>query len=441
MSKMIFIDCTYTYKSNLNTGIQRVVRNVFRYIPEIAQKSGYQIIPLSYTGNTFKRVDAAEVFNVHKKKSIIEKLLFLYHQKQLIIADFLPQPLRRLVLAPKEKFGLTMFLYLPFLVLKILGTFLLPKKKDHSEFEEYSDHSDNIFLALDCSWYFPCWDKLDYFIQKGGFVTTVIYDLIPLNFPEFCDDHLQKSFKLWFEKMLSKSDSILTISNSVSNEVIHYQDQGFNSVKISKDFIKHFSLGSELDLIQETAEPRTALKKIFHDDCYLVVGTIEPRKNHEYILESFDLLWAQRSEAKLIIIGRLGWKNESMIKRIINHKLYGINLFMFNDISDSELAYAYNRCKALIIASKAEGFGLPIVEAFQQNLKVMCSDIPVFREVAGNAAFYFDLNDSASLVKIISELPKKQLNDSMKWLNWQQSTETLVHELLFLKNKHRSTKS
>jgi glycosyltransferase involved in cell wall biosynthesis len=138
-------------------------------------------------------------------------------------------------------------------------------------------------------------------------------------------------------------------------------------------------------------------------------------------------------------VGGYGWKSEGLINRITKHPRYGRNLYLIRDASDRDLNRLYNICSALIIASLAEGFGLPIVEAFNHGASVLCSDIPVFREVAGERAEFFDLTDPTVLSKLVikhAELFQNsnhsRYNGGVAWLTWHQSAEQLFLRLVAL---------
>ena len=88
------------------------------------------------------------------------------------------------------------------------------------------------------------------------------------------------------------------------------------------------------------------------------------------------------------------------------HPGYGRNLFMFNDLSDGELDYCYRHAKGFLFPSKAEGYGLPIVEALSYGLPVLSSDIPIHREVGKTCCSYFDLADAACLARQIDSLER-----------------------------------
>ena len=96
----------------------------------------------------------------------------------------------------------------------------------------------------------------------------------------------------------------------------------------------------------------------------------------------------------------------------------------------------YAQSTALLAASFAEGFGLPLIEAARQGLPIIARDIPVFHEVAGEFAFYFPDTDSAALadslrrwLSLYAEGKAPQSKD-MPYLTWAQSTQQLLHVIL-----------
>ncbi len=137
---------------------------------------------------------------------------------------------------------------------------------------------------------------------------------------------------------------------------------------------------------------------------YLTVGTIEPRKNHVLLVDAFERIWQRHSDARLLIVGRVGWLCESLVQRIRRHPQYQRSLFMFNDLSDSELEFCYQHAKAFLFPSHAEGFGLPVVEALQHGLPVLASDIPIHREVGQDFCTYFNRETPDELVRLISDI-------------------------------------
>ncbi|CAE6840085.1 hypothetical protein R75461_06982 [Paraburkholderia nemoris] len=163
----------------------------------------------------------------------------------------------------------------------------------------------------------------------------------------------------------------------------------------------------------------------------LMVGTIEPRKGHTQALDAFDLLWRNGVDATLIIAGKQGWDVEPFIERMKSHPEANNRLFWLQDINDAQLIALYADLDGLMMASEAEGFGLPLVEAAQYGMPMFIRDLPVFREVAGEHATYFAAQSAAELApqlaKWLGQLERGMAPPShaMKSLTWSASSEQL----------------
>jgi len=131
----------------------------------------------------------------------------------------------------------------------------------------------------------------------------------------------------------------------------------------------------------------------------------------------------------------MGWKGNDIATRIKQHPMPNKTLFMFNDLSDSELAYCYANCKALLIPTLAEGFGLPVVEALAKGLPVFASDLEVLREVGQDFCTYFDTSDSHSLAKILLDIETRNqwpvVRDiaEFKATTWRESCAQLLDKI------------
>jgi glycosyltransferase involved in cell wall biosynthesis len=169
---------------------------------------------------------------------------------------------------------------------------------------------------------------------------------------------------------------------------------------------------------------------------FLMVGTIEPRKGHLQVLAAFEKLWTDRADVNLVIVGRQGWQVEELVAKIRRHPRGGENLFWLEGISDEYLEEVYAASTCLIAASESEGFGLPLIEAAQHKLPIIARDIPVFREVAGENAFYFSGTSPEALTDAIGEWldlnadGQAPSSEGIRWLTWAESTQQLLDEVL-----------
>jgi glycosyltransferase involved in cell wall biosynthesis len=250
--------------------------------------------------------------------------------------------------------------------------------------------------------------KSQYFRDKGIKTYAVLYDLLPLQFPQYFETKTANSFHDYLVELIDNYDGILTDSKAVSDDLIKYYNEKIN-VKLQHSVsIGYFHLGkNSFSKINEECASAT-LKRFFEEDyVFYMIGTIEPRKGHEIVLRAFEKMWNQGKQYRLCIIGHMGWNMEKFVGKLKSHSENGNRLIFIEAASDTEVAYAYKNSAALIQASAGEGFGLPLIEAGQYNLPILCSDIPVFHEVVGDKALFFNRDSEESIINIIDEFLEK----------------------------------
>ena len=237
--------------------------------------------------------------------------------------------------------------------------------------------------------------------EAGGEVVSCIFDLIPELYPHACHEVTVPRYHAWLTKALMESDAFLAISRTVAEELAEFIElRGLShrpGLKIGWFHCGADIGGADIGGVAETARPLARDAVSGPSPAFLCVGTLEPRKGQRVALRAFEDLWRSGVEARLIFVGRVGWHVEALAADIRNHPEFGRRLFWFDDAGDAELNFLYARAAALILPSYAEGFGLPIVEAARRGRPVLCSDIPVFREVGGAGAAYFRVNDPEAL--------------------------------------------
>ena len=138
-------------------------------------------------------------------------------------------------------------------------------------------------------------------------------------------------------------------------------------------------------------------------------------------------------EAGLCIIGRRGWNVDALERRILAHPELGERLHWLSDASDADLLYGYQHAEAVLCPSTAEGFGLPIAEAARMERPVLCSDIPVFREVGGEGALYFPPNNARALATLIESWlqGERQADPALiSCISWADAAYR-IHQILY----------
>ena len=263
--------------------------------------------------------------------------------------------------------------------------------------------------------------------KKNGRVGAVIYDLFPVQYPElFTSQEFVHVFKVWHNMILEEADDILCISRTTADNVEQY----FRACGIRRQSplrLHYFPMGAAIR--ESSGEPRTELRKFVEGGTtFLMVGTIEPRKGHAVAIEAFSKLLASGAEAKLLIIGKDGWKNDGF-EKLIGADDVRDKILWLKDAGDAELQWAYRNASALVAASKDEGYGLPLIEAAHFGIPIIASDIPIFHEVTGENADYFKVMDPDDLCRALKAwLAAEDHPDSTKirLYTWQESAQVIL---------------
>ena len=276
--------------------------------------------------------------------------------------------------------------------------------------------------------------------RRGVRLCFVVYDMLPLLRPDWWPPEMSPKYERWLRTLASVADDICCISAAVADEVSEWLELTGITGLYAQPAIRHFHLGADLSNSAPSRgwpEGYPAVRAALDSDApvFLMVGTIEPRKGHAEVLEAFDHLWAAGHTMRLVVVGKAGWMVDDTLARFRSHDRLGEDLFWFDAASDECLEDLYQCATCLIAASEGEGFGLPLIEAARHGVPMIVRDLPVFREVAGEAAHYFGGTESTALAE--SVLTWLALNEqgsapsptNMKWNTWAESAGQLVASL------------
>jgi glycosyltransferase involved in cell wall biosynthesis len=384
--KQLFVDVSELVQKDVGTGIQRVVRSLFRVLA-VKPPPGFRVEPVYGTPESACYFYARKFINN-----------FFSHQKKYL----------------------------------------------NDEPIEYSP--GDIFLGLDLCpevqiYHSKYYEQLR---NEGVSIYFIVHDLFPALRSEWWKNHenaqqIIKQFRNWL-KVVAESTGAICVSQSTADDLQNWinKQQIARNGRPFKIFVSHN--GADFKSSQSSeglpANANSVLQSLKSRPSFLMVGTLEPRKGHTQILDAFELLWKYGQEVNLAIVGKPGWMVEKLTKRLRHHPERDNHLFWLSGISDEYLEKIYQASTCLIAASEGEGFGLPLIEAAQHKLPIIARDIPVFREVTGDHAFYFQGKESNDLAETVQEWLKLYIqdkhpkSDDMPWLTWEQSAEMLKKILL-----------
>lgn len=279
--------------------------------------------------------------------------------------------------------------------------------------------------------------KADLFLSLDGFGSLtlgkpqciLIHDLGFLHQPS-----AYKSSHLWFMKkflpvFIRKARAIATVSEFSSLDI--QKKYGVPPSKISvvyngtKPFFKPVNW-EEGDAVREGLTGGSTY--------FIYVGAIQPRKNLVRLLKGFSLFKKRlKSNMKLVLAGRLAWKNEDFIKQLKTYK-YREDVILTGYLDDEKLASYVGASYALVYPSLFEGFGVPVLEGMQAGVPVLTSQNSSMEEIGEDGALYFnamdpaDIGDKLMLIYKDEELRKKLIHrgkEIAKKYSWDRTAELL----------------
>lgn len=220
--------------------------------------------------------------------------------------------------------------------------------------------------------------------RNGIRAAYLIHDLIPLLHPEYCRPGEESKHAQRMENVLKSASGL--IGNS----------------QATLDDLSQFAAGRGLPVPPSIAAwiagppiPESVAPKAFDRPHFIAVGTIEGRKNHSLLLHIWKRLVANYGcdTPLLVLVGQRGWEAAHALALIDRARDLKDHVMELGTCGDEELASLIAGARALLMPSFAEGFGLPVAEALQLGTPVIASDLPVFKEFAGEIPTYIDSLD------------------------------------------------
>lgn len=264
-------------------------------------------------------------------------------------------------------------------------------------------------------------------------VPTVIsiMDVSYIHFPELFAKKDLYQLQNWTKYSAKSAKKILTISESSKNDILRIYGKADQDVIVTYPGIKEPYRGDVLSMNELQKQYKIPGEFI------LFVGTLQPRKNIERLIESFSQILPSHQDLSLIIIGKQGWLYEDIIAA---PKKFGVekNVIFLSYIDDQTLATFYKHAVCFILPSLYEGFGLPVLEAMSYGCPVITSNVSSLPEAGGDAAVYVDplsiediamklteVIDNESLRREMIEKGKKQV----KKFSWEKTAKETLQVL------------
>jgi len=209
---------------------------------------------------------------------------------------------------------------------------------------------------------------------------TFIHDITPVTHPQFHPNNSVLLHKLLMPGVLKRANLVVTNSERTKADVIANYIYAKGKVEVLYP--------GNIALSNQSFAPIEKID-IENERFILHVGTIEPRKNLEFLLTCFQELRDKKDGIKLVISGKEGWKNKSFFERIKTHP-YQDDIIVTGYLETEQIMALYRYASCMLFTSHYEGFGIPLLEAMQYGCPIITSNNSAQKEVCKDAAVYID---------------------------------------------------
>ena len=215
----------------------------------------------------------------------------------------------------------------------------------------------------------------------------VVHDLWAVKFPETMSK-TKRDYQTWILKVIKNNYyKIITVSNTVKQEIIDYFGCNPDDINV---IYNYFSFGENPKINLTDEEQMKILENlgIKSKEYILSVGSLNKRKNIQMLIDAYSSI---DTDKKLVIVGKK--ENANLLSE-------NKNIIFTGYVEDEELKVLYKNAMLFVFPSIYEGFGIPLIDAQNFGIPVLCSDIPVFREIGDNSVEFSSVNTECFEKKI-----------------------------------------
>lgn len=258
---------------------------------------------------------------------------------------------------------------------------------------------------------------------------VTVHDLAFLTHPEQTTDGLRRFLEAVVPRQVEHADRVAVVSEATGEEVVRLLGVPRRKLVVARNGVD--ARFYDARPLGDVARQRLGLPARY----LLMVGTIEPRKNHLNAMKAFVESGVD-SRMPLVIAGQAGWGCDEVMAEIQRLQRRGTVLFL-DYVPDEELPGLYAGAAGLLYPSWAEGFGLPVAEALATGIPVITSTAPALREVGGPEAMYVAPEDIDGMARHIRDVANQgpidiDRNRRQAWtrqFSWDSSTSIVFESL------------
>ncbi len=306
----------------------------------------------------------------------------------------------------------------------------------------------DIILLLGAPWSSPSYAQMIEAARAefGIEFAVLVYDLIPIRRPEWCDRGLVRLFRQWFDNTLPVSDHIFTISHATKADLVGYLQDSKISTRATD--IKVIPVGTSFGDKTEPANAplpageTAARPELPEPGTYvLFVSTIEARKNHILLFRVWRRLMETMPDEQiptLVFAGRVGWLVADLMQQLDNTDWLDGKIRLIEAPADQDIAALYRGCMFTLFPSLYEGWGLPVTESLANGKPCIASSSTSMPEAGGKLARYFDPDSVTDAYRVLRDAIankealaawQAEVARSFKPVSWTQSAACILDTL------------
>jgi glycosyltransferase involved in cell wall biosynthesis len=296
------------------------------------------------------------------------------------------------------------------------------KQRPQEQGESPCFSAGDCLISLGADWSGELFHEFARLKANGVHIITMVHDLIPLTHGHLAFDSNVDIFKRYYRSMLAVSSVILSNSQESKDRLLAFAD----SENITRTPLIHkFVIG---------ARPISGSVSDDRENFFLCVGTIERRKNLEILFDAIRMLHGLgASLPSIVLVGSIGWGVSDWLTEMAQQSEAARKFIFLGPVDDADLDGLLQACRALVMPSHYEGWGLPLREAAATGTPVAVGDSPAVREALSGyeGATFLESHDTAAWAAYLTQPPSGKPRP-IRLQTWAES----VQEVLDLLSMH-----
>ncbi|MEO1292687.1 MAG: glycosyltransferase [Pseudomonadota bacterium] len=242
--------------------------------------------------------------------------------------------------------------------------------------------------------------------RQGLRYVPFVHDCIPLLFPETCAAEVPDNYRRWLAGASQTADAFVVNSQQTGADLSQFLEPLLPGGALPPITVLPLNARSgEAIQPKPPTLPKTMSEALSTRGFAVVVGSVEPRKNHIDLFKTWERLVRERGPdvPLLLVVGRPGWREDAVAAYLDASELLRGHVLWLPDTSDEELRWLYESARFSLCASAYEGWGMPVTEALEFGVPTIVADNSALRE-SGAAALRYPTSDLDTLFAHVAAL-------------------------------------